>query len=193
MAKNSMFELSEKLETKQQQDREQIEKHTLSELKRHAKHLRDGLSGELGTTKTVIGGHLGEITGLISTLETTTTELSNDTRKALTDDLKVIEQVSEKNRKAALKAIRWGWIKYSLPALLICATFLAANWGLIQFQSSRLLATQEQITQAQRVLKSLPQGVKFAADGKGKSYLVYEKKPSIFETQSGEWATELNE
>lgn len=193
MAKNSMFELSEQLENKQQQDRDQIEKHTLSELKRHAKHLRDGLSGELGTTKTVIGGHLDEITGLISTLETTTTELSNDTRKALTDDLNDIREASSQNRKAALASIRWGWLRSSLPALSVLAIILGANWGLMRWQSSQLTQAQDQITQAQRVLERLPQGVKFAADGKGKSYLIYEKKPAIFETQSGEWATELNE
>jgi len=37
MGTNSMSELSQKLETKQEQARERIEKHTLSELKRHAR------------------------------------------------------------------------------------------------------------------------------------------------------------
>jgi len=191
MEKNSILGLSKELETKKQQDRDRIEKHTLSELTRHAKHLRDGLSVELGTTKTAINDHLKEITGLINTLETDTTELTGETRKTLIDDLGKIEKISEKNRQAALKSLRWGWLKYSLPALLICATFLAANWGLMQWQTSRLTSMQEQINQAQQTLSQLPQGVQFHQDGAGASYLIYDTKPEHYQTTSGVWVSKL--
>lgn len=191
MEKNSILGLSKKLETKKQEDREQIEKHTLSELKRHAKHLRDGLSGELGTTKTAISDNLSEITGLINTLKVDTTELSGKTRTALIDDLGKIEQASEKNRQSALASMRWGWLRYSLPALLICATFLIANWGLMQFQASRLASIQGQISQAQQSLSRLPQGVQFRQDEAGESYLIYDTKPEHFQTTSGAWVSKL--
>jgi len=191
MEKNSILGLSKELETKRQQDRDRIEKHTLSELKRHARSLRNGLNGELGTTKTAISDHLSQIIGLIETLKTDTTELSGETKKTLIDDLDKIEQASEKNRQAALKAIRWGWLKTTLPILLVLGTFLIANWGLMQWQASRLSSMQEQINQASQTLNQLPQGVRFAQDGAGRSYLLYETEPQIFQTQSGEWATEL--
>src|SRR5690554_6181725 len=177
MEKNSILGLSKQLETKKKQDREQIEKHTLSELKRHARHLRDGLSNELGITKNDISERLNQIVGLLSELETasknrsqkTWTSLTDDlkaierassqNRKAITDDLKAIRQASNQNRQAAIKNLKWGWLKYSLPALLICATFLIANWGLMQWQSSRLTSMQDQINQAQQTLNQLPQGV----------------------------------
>jgi len=192
MAKNSMFALSQKLETKQQQDRDRIEKHTLSELKRHAKNLRDGLSDELDTTKTDISDRLDKITKLVSALETTTKNRSQAARKALAEDLEAIERASRQNRQAALASIRWGWLRYSLPALLVLATLLAANWGLMRWQSTRLISMQEQIDEASQTLNQLPQGVRFTGDGAGKSYLVFENEPQIFRTQSGEWATELN-
>jgi len=191
MEKNSILGLSKQLETKKKQDREQIEKHTLSELKRHARSLRDGLSEELNTTRTDISDHLSQITDLISTLETTSKKKSSETRKALTDDLKVIRQASSQNRQAALASLRWGWLRYSLPALLVLATLLAANWGLMQWQSSRLTSISQEIDQAQQTLNQLPHGVRFAGDGAGKFFLVFEKEPQIFQTQSGEWATEL--
>jgi hypothetical protein len=50
----------------------------------------------------------------------------------------------------------------------------------------------EQIQEAQRMLDKLPQGAEFVADGQGKSFLIYEKKPVISETQLDAWATELN-
>jgi len=149
------------------------------------------LNGELGTTKTAISDHLSQIIGLIETLKTDTTELSGETKKTLIDDLDKIEQASEKNRQAALKAIRWGWLKTTLPILLVLGTFLIANWGLMQWQASRLSSMQEQINQASQTLNQLPQGVRFAQDGAGRSYLLYETEPQIFQTQSGEWATEL--
>lgn len=191
MEKNSILGLSKQLETKKKQDREQIEKHTLSELKRHARSLRDGLSDELATTKTDISGQLSQITNLINSLETTTKRRSQAARKALAEDLKAIERASSQNRQAALASIRWGWLKYSLPVLLICATFLLANLGLMQWQSSRLTSISQEIDQAQQTLNQLPHGVRFAGDGAGKFYLVFEKEPQIFQTQSGEWATEL--
>jgi hypothetical protein len=129
---------------------------------------------------------------LINTLKVDTTELSGKTRTALIDDLGKIEQASEKNRQSALASIRWGWLKHSLPALSVLVIILGANWGLMQWQSNRLIAVQEQITQAQRTLSQLPQGVRFVADGQGKFFLIYENKPVVFGTQSGEWATELN-
>ena len=180
MAKNSMLQLSETLKTKNQQDQKQIEEQTLNELKRHAKNLRDGLSGELGTTKTAISSNLNEIN-----------ELSSNTLQALIDDQIKIKESSNQNRKAALASIRWGWLKYSLPALSVLVIILGANWGLMQWQSSRLIAMQEQIDQAQRTLNQLPQGVRFAQDGSGRSFLIYENEPQIFQTQSGGWATEL--
>ena len=42
------------------------------------------------------------------------------------------------------------------------------------------------------MLDKLPQGAEFVADGQGKSFLIYEKKPVISETQLDAWATELN-
>ena len=191
MAKNSMYELSQKLETKQQQDRDRIEQHTLSELKRHARNLRDGLNGELDTTKADISGHLSQITELASKLETTAKTRSSETRKALTDDLKAIRNASSENRTAALNAIRWGWLRYSLPAVLVLVSILAANWGLMQWQSQRLIEIQQQIQQARQVLDQLPHGVRYARDGSGKSFLIYESEPQLFQTQSGQWATEL--
>lgn len=192
MGPNSMWELSQKLEQKKTEDQERVEAETRSELQQHAQSLRDTLKIELATTLSVISGQLNETTELISKLKTDTKTKSSKTQKALVADLNQIELASSQNRQAALNSMRWGWLKYSFPALAVLATILGANWGLMRWQLSQLTQTQEQITQAQRVLESLPQGVKFAADGKGKSYLVYEKKPAIFETQSGEWATELN-
>lgn len=210
MEKNSILGLSKQLETKKKQDREQIEKHTLSELKRHARHLRDGLSDELVITKNDISDRLNQIARLLSDLETasknrsqkTWTSLTDDlkaierassqNRKAITNDLKAIKAASSQNRQAALNSMRWGWLKYSLPALLVLLTILGANWGAMQWQSSRLISMQEQINQAQQTLSQLPEGVRFAVDGAGKSYLVFENEPQIFRTQSGEWATELN-
>lgn len=210
MAKNSMSELSQKLEAKKSEDRQQIEQHTLSELKLHAKNLRDGLSNELGITKNDISERLNQIVRLLSELETASKNRSQKTWTSLTDDLKAIERASRQNRKAisndlkaikaassqnrqaAIKNLKWGWLKYSLPALLICATFLAANWGLMQWQSSRLTSISQEIDQAQQTLSQLPEGVRFAGGGVGKSYLVFENEPQIFRTQSGEWATELS-
>jgi len=191
MEKNSTSELFKKLEQKQNEDQKRYSNKTLTVLKKHVRHLRDGLNGELGTTKTAISDHLSQIIGLIETLKTDTTELSGETKKTLIDDLDKIEQASEKNRQAALKAIRWGWLKTTLPILLVLGTFLIANWGLMQWQASRLSSMQEQINQASQTLNQLPQGVRFAQDGAGRSYLLYETEPQIFQTQSGEWATEL--
>ncbi|WP_018405748.1 hypothetical protein [Marinobacter gelidimuriae] len=191
MGTNSMSELSQKLETKQAQARERIEKHTLSELKRHARSLRDGLNDELATTKSDISDRLNQITELIENLERSAKQGSASMKKSLSADLNAIRQSSNENRQAAMNTLKWGWLKYSLPALAVLAIILGANWGLMQWQSSRLIAMQEQIDQAQRTLNQLPQGVRFAQDGQGKSFLIYENEPQIFQTQSGGWATEL--
>ena len=191
MGTNSMSELSQKLETKQAQARERIEKHTLSELKRHARSLRDGLNDELATTKSDISDRLNQITELIENLERSAQQGSASMKKSLSADLNAIRQSSNENRQAAMNTLKWGWLKYSLPALAVLAIILGANWGLMQWQSSRLIAMQEQIDQAQRTLNQLPQGVRFAQDGQGKSFLIYENEPQIFQTQSGGWATEL--
>ena len=191
MGTNSMSELSQKLETKQAQARERIEKHTLSELKRHARSLRDGLNDELATTKSDISDRLNQITELIESLERSAKQGSASMKKSLSADLNAIRQSSNENRQAAMNTLKWGWLKYSLPALAVLAIILGANWGLMQWQSSRLIAMQEQIDQAQRTLNQLPQGVRFAQDGQGKSFLIYENEPQIFQTQSGGWATEL--
>jgi len=191
MGTNSMSELSQKLETKQEQARERIEKHTLSELKRHARSLRDGLNDELATTKSDISDRLNQITELIENLERSAKQGSASMKKSLSADLNAIRQSSNENRQAAMNTLKWGWLKYSLPALAVLAIILGANWGLMQWQSSRLIAMQEQIDQAQRTLNQLPQGVRFAQDGQGKSFLIYENEPQIFQTQSGGWATEL--
>lgn len=213
MENNSILGLSKRLETKKQQDLEKIEAETQAELARLVENLKAGLNDDLNTTRNDINAQLSQITGLISDLETSTktkatiiegnlkTSLSGletatknrnqKTWKALTEDLKAIEQASSQHRQAAIKNLKWGWLKYSLPALLICATFLAANWGLMRFQSSRLTSMEEQIDQANQTLSQLPQGVRFALDGAGKSYLVFENDPKIYQTQSGEWATEL--
>ena len=191
MGTNSMSELSQKLETKQAQARERIEKHTLSELKRHARSLRDGLNDELATTKSDISDRLHQITELIENLERSAKQGSAAMKKSLSADLNAIRKSSNENRQAAMNTLKWGWLKYSLPALAVLAIILGANWGLMQWQSSRLIAMQEQIDQAQRTLNQLPQGVRFAQDGQGKSFLIYENEPQIFQTQSGGWATEL--
>ena len=191
MGTNSMSELSQKLETKQEQARERIEKHTLSELKRHARSLRDGLNDELATTKSDISDRLNQITELIESLERSAKQGSASMKKSLSADLNAIRQSSNENRQAAMNTLKWGWLKYSLPALAVLVIILGANWGLMQWQSSRLIAMQEQIDQAQRTLNQLPQGVRFAQDGQGKSFLIYENEPQIFQTQSGGWATEL--
>ena len=191
MGTNSMSELSQKLETKQAQARERIEKHTLSELKRHARSLRDGLNGELATTKSDISDRLNQITELIENLESSAKQGSAAMKKSLSDDLNAIRKSSNENRQAAMNTLKWGWLKYSLPALAVLAIILGANWGLMQWQSSRLIAMQEQIDQAQRTVNQLPQGVRFAQDGSGRSFLIYENEPQIFQTQSGGWATEL--
>ena len=191
MGTNSMSELSQKLETKQEQARERIEKHTLSELKRHARSLRDGLNDELATTKSDISDRLNQITELIESLERSAKQGSASMKKSLSADLNAIRQSSNENRQAAMNTLKWGWLKYSLPALAVLVIILGANWGLMQWQSSRLIAMQEQIDQAQRTLNQLPQGVRFAQDGQGKSFLIYENEPQIFQTQSGDWATEL--
>jgi len=191
MGTNSMSELSQKLETKQAQARERIEKHTLSELKRHARSLRDGLNDELATTKSDISDRLHQITELIENLERSAQQGSASMKKTLSADLNAIRQSSNENRQAAMNTLKWGWLKYSLPALAVLAIILGANWGLMQWQSSRLIAMQEQIDQAQRTVNQLPQGVRFAQDGQGKSFLIYENEPQIFQTQSGGWATEL--
>jgi len=191
MGTNSMSELSQKLETKQAQARERIEKHTLSELKRHARSLRDGLNDELATTKSDISDRLNQITELIESLERSAKQGSASMKKSLSADLNAIRQSSNENRQAAMNTLKWGWLKYSLPALAVLVIILGANWGLMQWQSSRLIAMQEQIDQAQRTLNQLPQGVRFAQDGQGKSFLIYENEPQIFQTQSGDWATEL--
>ena len=191
MGTNSMSELSQKLETKQAQARERIEKHTLSELKRHARSLRDGLNDELVTTKSDISDRLNQITELIENLERSAKQGSASMKKSLSADLNAIRQSSNENRQAAMNTLKWGWLKYSLPALAVLVIILGANWGLMQWQSSRLIAMQEQIDQAQRTLNQLPQGVRFAQDGQGKSFLIYENEPQIFQTQSGGWATEL--
>ena len=186
-----MSELSQKLETKQAQARERIEKHTLSELKRHARSLRDGLNGELATTKSDISDRLNQITELIENLESSAKQGSAAMKKSLSADLNAIRKSSNENRQAAMNTLKWGWLKYSLPALAVLAIILGANWGLMQWQSSRLIAMQEQIDQAQRTVNQLPQGVRFAQDGSGRSFLIYENEPQIFQTQSGGWATEL--
>jgi len=174
-----MSDLTRKVSSKREQDRERIEKHTLSELKRHARSLRDGLNDELVTTKSDISDRLNQITELIE-------------NQSLSADLNAIMQSSNENRQAAMNTLKWGWLKYSLPALLVLVTICGASWGLMQWQSSRLIAAQQQIQQAQQTLNQLPQGVRFAGDGQGKSYLIYAKKPTILEMQSGEWGIELN-
>ena len=82
MGTNSMSELSQKLETKQEQARERIEKHTLSELKRHARSLRDGLNDELATTKSDISDRLNQITELIENLERSAKQGSASMKKS---------------------------------------------------------------------------------------------------------------
>jgi hypothetical protein len=181
MQKNSMSALSERIRTEKKKDQEHIQVEIQLELEQLVEGLRNGFVAELSTTKTAIGGHLVEIT-----------KLASDTQQALIDDLVEIGLASEKNRKAALNSIRWGWLKYGLPALSVLVIILGANWGLMQWQSSQIIAKQQQIKQARETLNNLPQGVRFVADGQGKSFLIYEKKPETFETQSGEWATGLN-
>ena len=193
MATNSMFELSQKLETKQQQDRTRFEKHTLSELKRHAKNLRDGLSGELATTKAGISDQLNEITTLVSSLEATTKSRSSAARKTLMDDLTAIKEASSQNRQAALNSMRWGWLKYSLPALMVLLAIFAGSWGLVQWQSHQLMSTQQEIQQARETLNRLPQGVRFAQDASGQSFLVFETEPEHYRVESGSWVIQLTQ
>ena len=213
MEKNSILGLSKQLETKKQQERERIEAEIQAELGRLVENLKAGLNNDLNTTRNDITGQLNQIAGLISDLEistktkATTTQKNLETSlsgletasknrnqktwKALTEDLKAIERASSQHRQAAIKNLKWGWLKYSLPALLICATFLAANWGLMQWQSSRLTSMQEQIERASQTLNQLPQGVQFYQDEAGVSYLIYDTKPEHYQTTSGSWVSKL--
>ena len=127
MGTNSMSELSQKLETKQAQARERIEKHTLSELKRHARSLRDGLNDELATTKSDISDRLHQITELIENLERSAQQGSASMKKTLSADLNAIRQSSNENRQAAMNTLKWGWLKYSLPALAGCISARASG------------------------------------------------------------------
>lgn len=214
MEKTSMLGLSKSLENRRNQEREQIEAETQAELTRLVENLKAGLNGELTTTRNDISDQLKQITSLISDLETSTktkttttqtnlnTSLTNletsvktkiqGTTTTLNSDLEKIKNASNQHRKAALKSLTWAWLRYTIPALVVCVTILAANWGLMQFQASRLTSMQQQINQANQTLNQLPQGVRFAKDGSGRSFLVYENEPQIFQTQSGEWATELH-
>jgi hypothetical protein len=191
MEKNSMLALSERIKSKKREDQERIQAETQRELQQLAQSLRDTSKAELTTTQYAISDQLKQITALIEGLESSTKNSSDQVRQNLQKDLAQITEASTKNRQAALNSMRWGWLKYSLPALLVLAIICGASWGLMRWQSSQLIAIQQQIDQAQRTLNQLPQGVRFAQDGQGKSFLIYENEPQIFQTQSGGWATEL--
>jgi hypothetical protein len=192
MDKTLMSDLSRKVSSKQTEDRERIQAETQRELQQLVQSLRSTLKAELVTTQDAISDRLKTITALIEGLESSTKNSSNQVRQSLKTDFGQITIASNKNRVAAVRSLRWGWLKYSLPALLVLVTICGASWGLMQWQSSRLIAAQQQIQQAQQTLNQLPQGVRFAGDGQGKSYLIYAKKPTILEMQSGEWGIELN-
>lgn len=192
MDKTLISDLSRKVLNKRLEDRERIQAETQHELQQLVQSLRDTLKIELATTQDAISDRLKMITALIEGLESSTKTSSNQVRQSLKTDFDQITIALNKNRAAAVRSLRWGWLKYSLPALAVLAIILGASWGLMQWQSSRLIAAQQQIQQAQQTLNQLPQGVRFAGDGQGKSYLIYAKKPTILEMQSGEWGIELN-
>jgi hypothetical protein len=116
--------------------------------------------------------------------------VSSDDFYELTDNLDAIKTASSQNRKAATNSLKWGWLKYSLPALLVLLTICAGSWGLMRWQSSQLIQTQEQINQNKQTLKSLPGGVRFVNQQDG-NFLIFQSEPELYRTQSGEWATKL--
>ncbi|WP_225741621.1 hypothetical protein [Halospina sp. K52047b] len=192
MAKDSMQQLSQQIEQKKEKDRDQIEQHTLSELKRHAKALRDGLNNELNTTKAGISEHLTEIIGLVENLESSTKKARDSTKKRIQADLKEIGSASTKNRNAALNSLKWGWLKYSLPAFMIFVAILAGLSGWMQYKSSQLISLDQKISQAQQTLNDLPVGVAFKQDQSGNGYLIFgPDKPNLYRTESGDWLVKL--
>jgi hypothetical protein len=153
--------------------------------------LQDGLSDELDTTKSVTSDKLKEVTALIEALETNASKASTTTRKKLKSDLTEIEKASNRNRIAALNSLKWGWLKYSLPALLVLVTILGASWGAMHLMSQELMETRQEILSAQQTLEKLPAAVQFLEQS-GDQYLLLETEPDLYQAKSGSWVIKLN-
>jgi phage host-nuclease inhibitor protein Gam len=187
---NSMEALSEQLAQKRQQDQEQIQKLTLSELKKLVRSLRAGLKDELDTTKSDTSAQIKEVMTLIGSLETQVSQSSTATRKKLKNDLTEIEKASTRNKAAALNSLKWGWLKYSLPALMVLIVILGGSWGLMRWMSGELVKTNQEIEAAQQTLNSLPAGVEFVRQSEDR-YLIFGEKPDLYQAQSGSWVMKL--
>ena|GEM_PF-4277997 len=191
MKKNSTLELSKSLQEKAKAEGEQIQLLQQKRLERLVESLNRTLTAELTTTQLAIRQDvekLSEITarsaaGLKAQQQTMLDEMQSQ-------QATLMQSLSRSN-KAAVRSLRWSWLRATVPALAVLAVILSASWALIEYQTRQVLSLRADVQQSQRALESLPEGVRFViSDGEG--YLLLKKKQETFQTESGEWAVKLS-
>ena len=191
MKKNSTLELSKSLQEKARSEGEQIQLLQQKQLERLVESLNRTLTAELTTTQLAIRQDvekLSEITarsaaGLKAQQQTMLDEMQSQ-------QATLMQSLSRSN-KAAVRSLRWSWLRATVPALAVLAVILSASWALIEYQTRQVLSLRADVQQSQRALESLPEGVQFVTS-QGERFLILTKEPGVFQTESNEWAVKLS-
>ena len=191
MKKNSTLELSKSLQEKAKSEGEQIQLLQQKQLERLVESLNRTLTAELTTTQLAIRQDvekLSEITarsaaGLKAQQQTMLDEMQSQ-------QATLMQSLSRSN-KAAVRSLRWSWLRATVPALAVLAVILSASWALIEYQTRQVLSLRADVQQSQRALESLPEGVQFVTS-QGERFLILTKEPGVFQTESNEWAVKLS-
>jgi len=191
MKKNSTLELSKSLQEKAKAESEQIQLLQQKRLERLVESLNRTLTAELTTTQLAIRQDvekLSEITarsaaGLKAQQQTMLDEMQSQ-------QATLMQSLSRSN-KAAVRSLRWSWLRATVPALAVLAVILIASWALIEYQSQQVLSLVADIRQGRQTLESLPTGVEFTA-AEGNQYLILKTEPETYKAESGAWVVKLS-
>jgi len=198
MKTNSTLKLSESLQEKAKAEAEQIQLLQQKQLERLVENLNRTLTAELTTTQLAIREDvekLSEITGRSAAGLKAQQQTMLDEMQTMLDEMQsqqdaLMESLNRSN-KAAVRSLRWSWLRATVPALAVLAVILSASWGLIEYQSQQVMSLVADIRQGRQTLERLPTGVEFTA-AEGNQYLILQAEPETYKSESGAWVVKLS-
>src|SRR5690554_5767497 len=152
MTKNSVLNLSKTLQNKAKQDREQIATLQQEQLQTLVESLRDTLKKELATTQQDIQKKAESLAKLTKQKNEELSSLQQKQIEQMQAKQNELMQQLSQSVKASQRALRWGWLRATVPSLSVLVIILASSWGLMQYYTS-------QVTKLHRTTQSMERNI----------------------------------
>lgn len=179
------------LKQKMIEDSNQIQELQQQQLEKLVKSLGDTLTSELHTTQLDIRKTADYLAKITKDKTEELTAIQQSTLDQMSAKQAELMQSLDQSTKASQRALRWSWLKTTVPSLLALAVILSASWALIELKTRQFINLKAEVIQSQHTLDSLPKGVTFQQDSAGIQYFLVKKEPEVYKTKSGEWAIKL--